>query len=143
MDTHDLARPHLQTPTSSSSPPPLSLPTTTPDALLHQTLATLPAHALVIGVATDGLFTTAEQREIAEHIPRGELVVIPSPDGHDGFLLEFEKIDGFAQRWLRERLPEIYQAEPLVKEAEAGEGDGFGVAKESLFGEAEADVSRW
>jgi len=142
MDTHDLARPRLPSPTPTSSSPPLTLPTSTTPLSLAQTLSTLPSHALVIGVATDGLFTTAEQKEIAEHIPHAQLVVIPSPDGHDGFLLEFEAINGFAEKWLRERLPEIYEGEPLVKEEGGGE-EGFGVQKESLFGEAEADSARW
>lgn len=140
MDTHDLARPRLPSPSPTSASPPISLPTTSSPNSLAQTLATLPSHALVIGVATDGLFTTAEQKEIAEHIPDAELVVIPSPDGHDGFLLEFEAINGYAEKWLRARLPEVYEGEPLVEEE--GE-EGFGVQKESLFGEAEADSARW
>ena len=141
MDTHDLARKRLPTPTTSSSDPPISLPTDTAPLSLAQTLSTLPSHALVIGVATDGLFTTAEQKEIAEHIPDAQLVVIPSPDGHDGFLLEFEAINGFAEKWLKDRLPEVYEGEPLVQLG--GAEDGFGVQKESLFGEAEADSARW
>jgi homoserine O-acetyltransferase len=98
--------------------------------------------ALVIGIETDGLFTPREQREIATSIPDAELVIIPSPDGHDGFLLEFEAISGHVGKWLRKKLPEIYEAEPLVKDAEEEEA-GFGAKKESLFGEVEADVTRW
>jgi len=142
MDTHDLARPRLTTPTSTSSSPPISLPTTTSPASLAEVLSTLPPKALIIGVATDGLFTTAEQEELALHIPEAELVVIPSPDGHDGFLLEFEVINTEASRWLRERLPEIYAA-PVADDDKADADDGFDVKKESLFGEAEADVGRW
>jgi homoserine O-acetyltransferase/O-succinyltransferase len=69
------------------------------------------------------------------------LVIIPSPDGHDGFLLEFEAISGHISKWLRKKLPEIYEREPLIKDEE--EEAGFSVKKESLFGEAEADVTRW
>ncbi|CED85197.1 homoserine o-acetyltransferase [Phaffia rhodozyma] len=141
MDTHDLARPHLSSPTSTSAPPPLSLPTTTPESTLAGVLSRLPANALVIGVATDGLFTIQEQRDLAGHIPQAELVVIPSPDGHDGFLLEFEVINEAASGWLKKRLPEIYEGEPLMKGEET---EGFKAQKESLFGEAEGeDVSRW
>lgn len=141
MDTHDLARPRLSTPTSTTSSPPIALPTTTSPATLAQILATLPPNPLIIGVATDGLFTTAEQEELAAHIPGAELVVIPSPDGHDGFLLEFEVINTAASDWLRARLPEVYEGPALVGEGD--EDDGFEVKKESLFGEAEADVGRW
>lgn len=143
MDTHDLARPRLTTPTSTSSSPPIALPTSTTPASLAEVLATLPAKALIIGVATDGLFTTAEQEELASHIREAELVVIPSPDGHDGFLLEFEVINTEASRWLRERLPEIYSAPELEASEDGTADDGFDVKKESLFGEAEADVGRW
>lgn len=102
-------------------------------------LSTLPSHALVISIATDGLFTPSEQREIAAHIPDAELVVIQSPDGHDGFLLEFEQINGHILRVLKREFPVLY---------EGGDGtdqpvEGFDIKQTSLFGEAEADVAHW
>ncbi|KAG6915638.1 hypothetical protein DXG01_010639 [Tephrocybe rancida] len=105
---------------------------------LAQVLATLPPRALVISIATDGLFTTTEQRELAAYIPDAELVIIPSPDGHDGFLLEFEQINNHVQRFLRRELPEIY-----VKEVEEPVEGDFTVKKTSVFGEAEVDITRW
>lgn len=75
---------------------------------LARALSQLPRGALVIGIATDGLFTTTEQREIAAHIPDSELVIIPSRDGHDGFLLEFEAINNHVMRFLKTQLPEVY-----------------------------------
>ncbi|KAG6844394.1 hypothetical protein H0H87_007206 [Tephrocybe sp. NHM501043] len=125
MDTHDVARGR----TTNGGEESLAL---------AQVLATLPPRALVISIATDGLFTTTEQRELAAHIPDAELVVIPSPDGHDGFLLEFEQINTHVQRFLRREFPEIY-----VKEVdEPVEGD-FEVKKTSVFGEAEVDITSW
>ncbi|KAG6876291.1 hypothetical protein C0993_004270, partial [Termitomyces sp. T159_Od127] len=105
---------------------------------LAQVLSTLPPRALVISIETDGLFTTTEQRELAAHIPDAELVVIPSPDGHDGFLLEFKQIDTHVQRFLRRELPEIYE-----KELEEHVSGDFEVKKTSVFGEAEVDITRW
>lgn len=146
MDTHDISFPSCIDDDFSSLSRSLPAPTSAPSeaeqtsALAHA-LSLLPP-ALVIGIESDGLFTTREQREIAKSIPDSELVIIPSPDGHDGFLLEFEAINTHIMGWLRKKLPEIYEREPLITNEGLGES-GFGVKKESVFGEAEADVTRW
>ncbi|KAG5651540.1 hypothetical protein H0H81_008275 [Sphagnurus paluster] len=124
MDTHDVARGRSDGDSSLA---------------LAKVLATLPPRALVISIETDGLFTTTEQRELAAHIPEAELVVIPSPDGHDGFLLEFEAINTHILRFLRKVLPQVYEKE--VEEPEV-EGD-FQIKKTSVFGEAEVDITSW
>lgn len=51
------------------------------------------AKTLSIGVDSDILYPVAEQAFIAEHIPFAEFASIESLYGHDGFLLEFEKIN--------------------------------------------------
>ena len=81
LDTHDVSRGR-------------QLPGEDEFTALARVLNSAPRRALVIGVHSDGLFTPNEQREIAEHIPNAELIIIPSPEGHDGFLLEFELING-------------------------------------------------
>jgi homoserine O-acetyltransferase len=125
LDTHDIARDRVPHPDDSLS--------------IAKILSTLPPRALVISIATDGLFTTSEQREIAAHIPQAELVVIPSPDGHDGFLLEFEQINTHIQRYLNREFPEYYDKEGVQEEVE----EGFEIKKTSVFGEAEVDIARW
>lgn len=105
---------------------------------LAAVLATLPRGALVLSVETDGLFTPSEQQELAAHIPDARLVTIPSPEGHDGFLLEFEIMNEIIMSFLKERLPEVYQAT-----LEDVEGEGFEIKKTSVFGEAEVDVTHW
>ncbi|KAI0809190.1 homoserine O-acetyltransferase [Irpex lacteus] len=126
MDTHCVSRGR-------------ELPGETESEALPRILSTLPPRTLVIGIQTDGLFTPTEQKEIADHIPDSELIIIPSPEGHDGFLLEFELINGYMLRFLKAELPEYYQ--------DSGEDDvpeeGFDIKKTSLFGEAEADITRW
>jgi homoserine O-acetyltransferase len=129
MDTHDLARERVSAPNSTSKD----------SAALRRVLSTLPPRALIIGIATDGLFTTIEQRELANAIPSAELVVIHSPDGHDGFLLEFEAINTHILRFLKREYPEYYTG---LGEEEVGE-EGFDIKKTSLFGEAEVDITRW
>ncbi|KAK4049603.1 homoserine O- acetyltransferase [Microbotryomycetes sp. JL221] len=105
-------------------------------------LSLVPKGALVIAISTDGLFTLVEQRELAATLPDAQLVIVDSPDGHDGFLLEFEQINSHVLGWLKERLPEVYRAEPLVSQRDVGQ-EGFEVKKASLFGEAEGDITRW
>ncbi|KAF8439308.1 Alpha/Beta hydrolase protein [Boletus edulis BED1] len=169
MDTHDLARGrHVLAPSTSPSSltnghaaafgsttiatttianinPRLDLDTQ--PTTLTTTLTTLPARALVISIETDGLFTPTEQRELATHIPGAELVAIPSPDGHDGFLLEFERINAHVLAFLRREFPEYYRAREDEGEGAQGRGErdqeDFSVKKTSMFGEAEADVTRW
>ena len=46
------------------------------------------------------LFPVREQQYLAENIPNAEFVMIDSPYGHDGFLLEFEVIAGHLGRFL-------------------------------------------
>ena len=122
LDTHDIARGRV-TPSDSES-------------ALAEVLSTLPP-ALVISIATDGLFTTSEQRIISQHVPRSELVLVPSEDGHDGFLLEFERINECVLNFLKREFPEYYEtADEEVK------GD-FEIKKTSVFGEAEVDVAKW
>ena len=127
LDTHDVARDRVIDGIDASSP--LALP---------KVLSTLPSHALVISISTDGLFTTSEQQELAAHIPQAELVVIPSPDGHDGFLLEFEQINTHILHYLKREFSEYYDG----KDVEAIEED-FAIKKTSVFGEAEVDITRW
>lgn len=130
MDTHDIARGRLLSPDESES------------HAVARILSTLPPRALVIGIQTDGLFTPSEQREIAEHIPGSELIIIPSPEGHDGFLLEFKLINRHILKFLWREYPEYFrnlQGDVISEEPE----EGFDVKKTSMFGEAEADITRW
>ena len=112
------------------------------DAALARVLATEPPRALVIGIQSDGLFMPSEQREIAGGIPGARLVMIPSPEGHDGFLLEFELINEHILGYLKEEFPEYYRTE-LGGEAEEAPTEDFSIKKTSMFGEAEADITRW
>jgi len=52
-------------------------------------LARVTARTLVAGVSSDRLYPTAQQAELAAGIPgAGQLRIIESPYGHDGFLVE-------------------------------------------------------
>ena len=58
----------------------------------EQALASIKAQTKVIGISSDLLFPVSEQKFLATHIPKASLHIIDSLYGHDGFLLEFEKI---------------------------------------------------
>lgn len=59
---------------------------------IEKTLAGIQAKTLVIGISSDILCPVVEQKYLAEHIPGAKLAIIDSPYGHDGFLIEGEKI---------------------------------------------------
>ncbi|KAJ7653213.1 Alpha/Beta hydrolase protein [Mycena polygramma] len=145
MDTHDIARGRVAPASASSSSSATSVETldkADADALLAHTLARLPPRAIVISIQSDGLFTPPEQALLAAHIPDSELVVIPSGEGHDGFLVEFEEINRVLVGWVRREFGELYDG--AEEGAEDGDGeDDFAVRKESVFGEAEVDITRW
>ncbi|MCS7017806.1 MAG: homoserine O-acetyltransferase [Cytophagales bacterium] len=57
-----------------------------------EVLASICAQTLVIGISSDILFPTIEQKLIAQHIPGATYQEIDSVFGHDGFLVEYEQI---------------------------------------------------
>ena len=57
-----------------------------------QALAAIKARTLVIGISSDVLFPVSEQKYLAEHIANALFVEIDSFYGHDGFLIETEKL---------------------------------------------------
>jgi homoserine O-acetyltransferase/O-succinyltransferase len=68
-------------------------------------LSRVTARALVLGIDSDRLFPLDHQRLIASLLPStiddGEVVVISSPFGHDGFLIEDEVVGAHLERLLR------------------------------------------
>ena len=145
LDTHDVSR--NRTPLSTSSANDNASPVRAALSLLRQP-------ALVLGIESDGLFTFAEQVELAQGIPDSRLHTIDSPEGHDAFLLQFEQVNRYILEFFRETLGDIMNA-PAIEEGEQGKkvedeggtegGDGVGkVEKESTFGEAEVeDITAW
>src|SRR5271167_1396578 len=89
LDTHDISRHRV--PPDSGNP-------------VVQALAQIEQPTLVLGIESDGLFTFAEQEELAASIPNVGLRKIDSPEGHDAFLLQFEQVNTHILEFLREVL---------------------------------------
>lgn len=161
MDCHDIGKGRggdwvknrlLQSQSASDS----ALDPEAEDADVKYILPLLPP-ALVLGIASDGLFTPNEQCEtwagincslpgsppnVAPIDAKATLEMIPSPDGHDGFLLEFETINRILLAWLKNKMPGYYEAAMTHSPSSEEPETGFKITKTSVFGEAEAEVDR-
>ncbi|ORY65224.1 homoserine O-acetyltransferase [Pseudomassariella vexata] len=107
---------------------------------IAEALALIEQPTLVLGIESDGLFTFAEQQELAAHIQNARLREIVSQEGHDAFLLQFEQVNRYILEFLAEVLPDIMAREGKVAEvADVGQ-----LTKSSVFGEAEVeDITAW
>lgn len=65
---------------------------------VENALSQITAETLVIGIDSDILFPVSEQKFIAEHIHNAKLEVISSLYGHDGFLIETDKISSLLKK---------------------------------------------
>ncbi|KAH9887840.1 homoserine O-acetyltransferase [Xylariomycetidae sp. FL2044] len=107
---------------------------------IAEALAQIEQPTLVLGIESDGLFTFAEQEELAEHIKNARLEKIDSQEGHDAFLLQFEQVNRYILDFLKEFLPDVMSREGAPVEA-ASVGQ---MTKSSTFGEAELeDITAW
>ncbi|CAJ0754158.1 12604_t:CDS:2 [Entrophospora sp. SA101] len=95
---------------------------------------------LVIGIKSDGLFTISEQYELADHIPNAEMITIESPDGHDGFLLEFDQMNKHILNFIKKHLSTIYKDGGEQEEENSTIASGEIITtKNGLFDEAEVE----
>ena len=131
LDTHDVSRHRV--PPSSLDP-------------IAVSLSRLRQPALVLGIESDGLFTFAEQQEIANAIPNARLRKIESAEGHDAFLLQFEQVNRHMLDFFDEMLsdimtvPEAGTTSPIDNKEQ---WDRTG-PRSSTFGEEEAgDMTEW
>ena len=82
MDSHHLARGRAKT--------------------VEEVLQNIHQPTIIIGISSDILCPVIEQEHMAENIPNSILVKIDSPYGHDGFIVEVQKITEQVKKWLKE-----------------------------------------
>ncbi len=68
---------------------------------LKKVLSAIRQRTLIIGITSDILCPLDEQKFIADYIPDCRLVTIDSIYGHDGFMVESEKVGNCLRRWMR------------------------------------------
>jgi homoserine O-acetyltransferase len=70
---------------------------------VEKALKKITAKTLVIGIKSDVLYPISEQEYLQKKITGAQLLSIASDYGHDGFLLEYEKIETALKRFIEER----------------------------------------
>ena len=131
LDTHDVSRNRV--------------PPGSPNAVAIA-LSQISQPTLVLGIESDGLFTFAEQQELAAAIPNSTLRTIDSPEGHDAFLLQFEQVNRHILDFFRKVLPDIMDGPGIeIDGVSKDNSDGVGaMSRTSTFGEAEVeDITAW
>ncbi|HEV2354750.1 MAG TPA: homoserine O-acetyltransferase [Puia sp.] len=68
---------------------------------LEEVLADIRQKVLLVGLTSDILCPVEEQLFMAAHLPAADMVEIDSAYGHDGFMVEGEKIATLLAEWLR------------------------------------------
>lgn len=68
---------------------------------VEEALAQIKARSIVIGISSDILFPTDEQKWVAKHIPNAVYAEVESQYGHDGFLIEHEKLTEIIGEFLK------------------------------------------
>ena len=68
---------------------------------VEKMLKTIRQETLLIGISSDILCPLQEQRHMQQHIPGSTLIEIDSAYGHDGFMVEAEKISKCLSEWLQ------------------------------------------
>jgi len=100
MDTHDVSRGRVIV----FSEPPSDAPNATGSSTCHsaclysaltpvqRVLSTVRSKVTIVGMDTDVLYPLHEQQQLASYIPNAAMHIIHTTNGHDGFLLEHDRM---------------------------------------------------
>jgi homoserine O-acetyltransferase len=67
---------------------------------LKKTLASISQRTLIVGITSDILCPLAEQKFLTDNMPNSTLISIDSLYGHDGFMVETERIGDCLKHWM-------------------------------------------
>lgn len=67
---------------------------------IEKILQSIETKTLVVGISSDILCPVAEQKYLAQHLKNGSYKEIDSPFGHDGFLVEGEKLSALIKEFV-------------------------------------------
>ncbi len=70
---------------------------------IEAALQQITARTLAIGISSDGLFPPNEQRFIVKHLQNAQFITIDSFYGHDGFLVETEKMTAIIENFFEQQ----------------------------------------
>jgi homoserine O-acetyltransferase len=68
---------------------------------MEDVLKKIKTKSLVIGMSSDILCPNAEQKFLAKNLGNASLKIVDSSYGHDGFLIEWEKLTKIISNWLK------------------------------------------
>lgn len=71
----------------------------------HNIIRSIHQPALVISVSSDLLYPPHEQQLLAQHLPHARHELLQSTDGHDGFLIQCDRLAGIIAEFRRVRRP--------------------------------------
>lgn len=95
LDGHDILRAR----TESEELPAVGSPLEMDE--LRRVLQDMP-RTLVVGIESDCLFPVAELQRLVDALPRAEMFILRSNDGHDGFLIEQAALGRAVDKFLEE-----------------------------------------
>lgn len=72
---------------------------------IYRALSDCNIPVLIVGIDSDLLYPTDEQKLLAEHLPKGVYKEMSSPYGHDAFLIEFEKLNQILKSFINTEIP--------------------------------------
>ncbi len=73
---------------------------------IESALSRITCPALVVGISSDIIFPVSEQIFLYRHIPRSRLHILSSDFGHDGFLVEADKLNDILKPFINAKLPQ-------------------------------------
>lgn len=70
---------------------------------IESALAQIECPTMVIGISSDIIFPVSEQIYLYRHIPSSRLHILSSEFGHDGFLVEMDKLDALLKPFINSK----------------------------------------